>query len=416
MHPQLRRGQAVGYVVTTWPSLSQTFVLNEVIGLEERGVELRIFSVKDPKDEPVHAKIANVQAPAVYLALHGRYLRIFWSNLRIASRRPGRYLRALAHAFAYCSLDVLWRFFQAGHLAELLRRAPLAHLHAHFATAPATVAMFTSEIKGVPFTFTAHARDIYCDAAPEILRAEINRARAVVTVTEYNRCHLRQIDPSTDKVRCIDSIFDFSGFDFRCPRGFDTETPLILSVARLVEKKGLEDLILAADILHRQGRRFRIEIIGDGQLRQVLSDKIVGLGLEAQVTLSGAQTHEQVKLAYERARVFALPCVVAPDGDRDGLPNVLIEAMASGVPVVSTTVVGIPELIESERHGLLVSPGEPQALANALERLLTDAPLCERLAQAARARIEDRFSRDRIAELMDLFFSSQKGEPQCLHP
>ncbi|PYL42987.1 MAG: colanic acid biosynthesis glycosyltransferase WcaL [Verrucomicrobia bacterium] len=416
MQPQPKRERTIGYVVNTWPRLSQTFVLNEILGLEERGLDLRIFSAKDPTEQLVNAKVADVRAPVFYLAFHGRYSKIFFGNLRIASRQPGRYLKTLAHALGYGRRDILRRFFQAGYLAEQLRRDSVAHLHAHFATAPATVAMFTHELTGVPFTFTAHARDIYSDTQPELLRAEMKRARSVVTVTEYNRRHLRQIDPSLNgKVRCIDSIFDFSGFDFQWPRVSGLAAPLILSVARLVEKKGLEDLILAADILRWQGQRFRMQIIGDGHLRQVLDNKIAALGLEEHVTLSGAQTHEEVKLAYGRAHVFALPCVVAADGDRDGLPNVLIEAMASGVPVVSTTVVGIPELIESERHGLLVPPGEPRALANALERLLADASLRDRLARAARARIEERFSSERIAErLMNLFFPSEEGK-QCRH-
>ena len=318
MRPQPKRERTIGYVVSTWPRLSQTFVLNEILSLEERGLDLRIFSAKDPTEQLVNAKVADVRAPVFYLAFHGRYSKIFFGNLRIASRQPGRYLKTLAHALGYGRRDILRRFFQAGYLAEQLRRDSVAHLHAHFATAPATVAMFTHELTGVPFTFTAHARDIYSDTQPELLRAEMKRARSVVTVTEYNRRHLRKIDPSLNgKVRCIDSIFDFSGFDFQWPRVSGLAAPLILSVARLVEKKGLEDLILAADILRWQGQRFRMQIIGDGHLRQVLDNKIAALGLEEHVTLSGAQTHEEVKLAYGRAHVFALPCVVAADGDRD---------------------------------------------------------------------------------------------------
>jgi glycosyltransferase involved in cell wall biosynthesis len=411
---QSKQPGTVGYVVTTWPSLSQTFVLNEILGLQERGVELRIFSAKNPKNELVNAKVSEVRAPVDYLAFRGRRVRIFLSNLRTASRQPYRYGRALVHALRYRDGDVVKRFLQAGHLADLLRRNPVTHLHAHFATAPARVAMFTSEITLVPFTFTAHARDIYSDTPVEVLRAEIFHARAVVTVTEYNRSYLHKLVPRTDKIRYIDSIFDFSGFDFHWPRVSDGEAPLILSVARLVEKKGLEDLIVAANILRSLGRRFRIQIIGDGSLRETLTEKILAFGLQEHVTLSGARAHEEVKLAYQRAQVFALPCVVASDGDRDGLPIVLIEAMASGVPVVSTTVVGIPELIESGRHGLLVPPGKPEALATALERLLTDIPLCERLAHAARLKIEERFSSDRTAEkLMHVFFGGREGELQC---
>jgi len=163
-------------------------------------------------------------------------------------------------------------------------------------------------------------------------------------------------------------------------------------------------LIVASDILRRRGRRFRVEIIGDGPTRESLEAQVSELGLKFHVRLLSAQPHEKVCLAYQRALAFALPCVVAANGDRDGIPNVLIEAMASGTPVVSTTVSGIPELVESEHDGLLVPPSNPRALADALDRLLSDPGLGERLARAARAKIEESFSMDRgAARLVALF-------------
>ena len=191
---------------------------------------------------------------------------------------------------------------------------------------------------------------------------------------------------------------------------------MILSVARLVEKKGLGDLILAAEILRRQGHCFRVQIIGDGHLRQALEHQVADRGLQDCVLLMGAQPHEQVRLAYERASIFVLPCLVAADGDRDGLPIVLLEAMASGIPVVSTSVVGIPELIDSECDGLLIPPNDARALADALERLLVNPPLRDRLARAARAKVEERFSIDRSADrLLDLFIPIEKEKALCLH-
>jgi len=175
-------------------------------------------------------------------------------------------------------------------------------------------------------------------------------------------------------------------------------------VARLVEKKGLSDLIAAAGILRGRGRRFQVEIIGDGPQHQALENQVMQLGLSDRVKLLGVQTYDMVCLAYQRASIFALPCVVTADGDRDGLPNVLLEAMGSGVPVVSTPVSGIPELIESEHDGLLVPPNNPARLADALDRLLTQPELSERLARAAQAKIEAHFSIDRSStQLLALF-------------
>jgi glycosyltransferase involved in cell wall biosynthesis len=408
---QPEQGLKIGYVVSTWPRLSQTFVLNEILALERRGVSLRIFSIKDPRVEPVHAKLAKVRAPVAYLSFGRPGRPILRANMRVARYLPGRYLRTLLGALRYGRRDILRCFFQAGYLADLVRRDSVVHLHAHFATTPTLVAMFTHELIGVPYTFTAHARDIYADTTPELLRAEMERAQAVITVSEYNRQHLHRIKPDLNgKLSCIDYGLDLSEFHFRWPRASDLQPPIILAVARLVEKKGLQDLILAANILRGQGHCFHVQIIGDGALRQTLDNRVAELGLQDWVTLLGAQPHEKVRLAYEHACIFVLPCVIAEDGDRDGLPNVLLEAMASGVPVISTSVVGIQELIESECDGLVVPPNSAPALAGALERLVADPQLRDRLAQAARTKIEQRFSIDRSAErLLSLFVPVERG-------
>jgi glycosyltransferase involved in cell wall biosynthesis len=266
--------------------------------------------------------------------------------------------------------------------------------------------MFTHRLTDIPFSFTAHAKDIYVKTPPELLRTEAQEAKAVVTCTEYNRKYLvDQIGLSVNgKLHCIYHGLDLSQFRFQWPRLSQSGSPTILSVARLVEKKGLNDLIAAADILRSRGRSFQVEIIGEGPLRQSLETQIKQLDLSGHVKLVGSQPHDSVCRAYERASVFALPCIVAADGDRDGIPNVLPEAMACGVPVVATPVSGIPELIESEQQGLLVPPNNPADLAVALERLLTQPELCGRLAQAARQRVANHFSLERgSTRLLALF-------------
>src|SRR5213593_4521296 len=287
MQLQPEQRPTIGYVVSTWPRLSQTFVLNEILALERRGLSVRIFSVKDPDGEPSHAKLAKVHAPVKYLSFRCRRRAILGSNLRIARDLPGGYVRTLLLALRYGRLGVLRCFFQAGYLADFLRRGPVTHLHAHFATAPTLVAMFTHELVDIPYSFTAHARDIYADTEPELLRAEMERARAVVTVSEYNRRYLlSRISPdSNGKVCCIHCGLDLSEFSFRWPRASDPGPPVILSVARLVEKKGLGDLIAAAEILRRQGHFFRVQIIGDGHLRQALERQVADRGLQDCVML-----------------------------------------------------------------------------------------------------------------------------------
>src|SRR5919202_5876348 len=161
------RPRTVGYVVSTWPRLSQTFVLREILAVERLGVSVRIFSTKDPDGEPIHGDVAQVHAEVIYLTLRGHWKPALWANLRLVRDVPAPYARTLVAALRYRRWDVLRRFFQAGYLADLLRREPVDHLHAHFATAPALVAMFTHQLRCVPYTFTAHARDIYVDTPPE---------------------------------------------------------------------------------------------------------------------------------------------------------------------------------------------------------------------------------------------------------
>jgi glycosyltransferase involved in cell wall biosynthesis len=396
----------IAYVVSSWPRLSETFILNEVIAVERSGVSLHIFSTKDPNGEPVHARVAQVRAPVTSLSLRGHWKSALQANLGLLRRRPLRYCRVLLQAMSYRRWGILRRFFQAGYLAHELLREPVAHLHAHFAHAPALVAMFAHRLIDIPYTFTAHANDIYVRTPPKLLRAAAQWARAVITCTEYNRRYLStQIGPASHgKLHCIYHGLDLSQFKFAWPRAAEPGPPMILSVARLVEKKGVSDLIVAADILRRRGRCFQVEIVGNGPQHSVLENQVKQLGLEDYVKLVGAQTHDKVCRAYQRASIFALPCMVAANGDRDGIPNVLLEAMGSGVPVVSTPVSGIPELIESEREGLLVPPSNPAKLADALDRLLTCPDLRERLALGARAKIEAHFSLDRgSTQLLALF-------------
>lgn len=408
MEDHLNPVLTVGYVVSTWPRLSQTFVLTEVVALERSGVPLRIFSVKDPGGEPVHAKVAEVRAEVTYLSFRCRWKRIVLANLRLARKLPTRYLRALCHAISYGRIGIVRRFFQAGYLADLLRREPVAHLHAHFATAPTLVAMFASELTGIPYTFTAHARDIYVDTQHRLLRKQIAQAHAVVTVSQYNQEYLkREISPASNgKIHCIYNGLDLANFNFHWPRAADLGPPVILSVARLIRKKGLEDLIKAAAILKKQGRAFKMEIVGSGPLRLALEARAVELSLGDCVEFTGAQPQEKVSSAYGRAAIFALPCVVTKDGDRDGIPTVILEAMASGVPVVSTPVSGIPELIDSFRDGVLVPPNNPLMLADALERLLSDPELRDNLARAARSKIESAFLVEHSSrQLLSLFLN-----------
>ena len=308
----------VAYIVSTWPSLSQTFVLNEVLALERRGLQLRVFSIKNPKGEPVHADARRVRAKVYYLALLRRWKPMLQGNLRTLWRHPGAYSRTLLRALLRPRWSFFRNFLQAGDLADLLFREPVAHLHAHFASAPASVTMLTHHLTGTPYTFTAHAKDIYFDSEPALMRSKIKNAKAVVTVSEYNRRYLMGLlEPlAKSKVHCVYNGADLSQYEYRPSGEKPNGLAVILSVARLIEKKGLGDLIRACQILRQRGRAFRLEIIGRGPLRRRLEARATELGITDRVRFLGARPQEFVREAYKRApysrsRVLSLQAVIA---------------------------------------------------------------------------------------------------------
>ncbi len=296
--------------------------------------------------------------------------------------------------------------YQAIIVGQLAVERGISHLHAHFATSATSVARLAARLAGVTYSFTAHAKDIY---GPEVrhedLRSKLADASAGVTVSDYNLAHLRRTyGPAADRVTRVYNGLPLDEFPYSSP---DTRSPLILFVGRLVEKKGLTDLIDACAILTEARRPFLCRIVGEGPLEGQLHAQIDRLGLSSNVILLGPRPRREVVRHLQQAAVLAAPCVVSPDGDRDGLPTVLIEAMAAGTPCVATRVTGIPEIVRDESTGLLVDEHNPRALAVALERLLSDAQLRVRLATAGRALIECSFdTRRNAAQIRRLFASS----------
>lgn len=385
----------VGYVLKMFPRFSETFILNEVLELERQGLDMRIFSLKAPDDGVVHADVARVRAPVTYVPESpARAARAFLSAHREVFRwNRARYLRgfsfALWRALKKRRPAAFKRFLQAGFLAPMLRREGIRHVHAHFATSATAVALHLHDLAGVSYSFTAHAKDIYRNSVEsDSLERKLRSARFAVTVSDYNLRHLSGFDGSDRVVR----IYNGLEIDRYAPNGVGREgPPLVLAVGRLVEKKGFADLIRACSVLREEGQAFRCRIVGKGELRGELRGLIAELGLEDRVELAGPIPREQLLPLYRRASVVVAPCVIGADGNRDGLPTVVTEAMALGVPVVATDVTGIPELVEDGRTGLLVPQRQPEELAAAIRRVLADPGWAEDLARGGRARVERDF-------------------------
>jgi len=396
-----QRKPVLGMILKGYPRISETFISNEILLLEKLGFSIHIFSMRQPREPFSHRSIKAITAPVDYLpeTLLRPLPRLMYHNLRLAAKRPGKYARALKLAsrrfLRTRKSATIKHLLQAGYLVNrLLPHSGVIHLHAHFAHSPTSVAFFAGQLSGLPFSFTGHAKDIYT-SDPRQLREKIGLARFVITCTEYNRRHLKEISkqettPMHRVYHGIDTDL-FSG-DIQRRKERKTSTPhRILTVARLTSKKGLPTVYRAIRHLADQGFPVRHTLIGDGEDRREILSMIKKLGLNDITQWIGTQPHHVVLDHYRRADLFVLGCEVASNGDRDGIPNVFLESMAMGVPVVATRVSAIPELVEDGRTGLLVSPGKPVEMADAMARLLTDADLRQRIIAAAKHRIKRDF-------------------------
>ncbi len=390
----------LAYIMKRYPRLTETFIINEIRAMERLGADLRIFSLLQPEPPPHHPMVAQVMAPLHVLpaAWGPKLKRLAASHTQAFTAAPLRYLGAAARALQWSATSssplAVWKhFLRAGYVAAECRAQGIAHIHAHFANTPTAVAHFASLMTGIPFSFTAHAKDLYL-TRKDIIARRTRAAQFVVTCTGYNVRYLQDIqNHPPGKINLIYHGIDLDMFNARpaAATPAPASPPLILSVGRLVPKKGLSDLITACALLKASGTAFRCRIIGEGPLRNALQEQINAAGLDGVITLEGAMTHASLIALYATADLFALPPRIADDGDRDGIPNVIAEAMAIGLPVVSTDVSGIPELVRNLETGLLVPPRDPAALAQAMEQLLRDRPLALRLAATGRALLERDF-------------------------
>ena len=382
----------LGVLVKIYPKLSETFILEEILGLERMGLSLRLYSLAPATDAVVHPAVARVRAPLVEVPTPGRgVLSGFVArHARLLFGAPLRYAGALGAALARGRAG-LHDFVRAGWLAGQLREDGVEHLHTHFISTPADVAELCARLAARPYSISAHAKDIYL-SAPADLRRKLHSARFTVSCTDFNCQTLLGIAPQAPVHRMYHGVDHtlFHPKQRRAPQA----VPLILSVGRLREKKGLDTLIDACALLRQRGQAFVCEIVGYGEEQARLQAHIDRLGLAGQVRLAGKLAREQVIVRYARAAVYVQPSRIAADGDRDGIPNVLLEAMAMGLPVVASRVSGIPELVGDRHNGLLVEPDAPKALADAITRLLTEPALCHELGCCARETVTESFDND----------------------
>ncbi len=412
----------VGVVVKGWPRLSETFVAQELVGLEDCGVDLALFSLRHPTDRKVHALNRRLKAPVTYLPeyLHEEPLRVLRALARTA-RWPGwrkclaAWLRDLARDR---TRNRIRRFGQALVLAREMPEG-IDWLYAHFLHTPASVARYASLLRGIPWSASAHAKDIWTTPDWD-LREKLAEARWAVTCTAAGRSRLAALAPAPDRVELVHHGLDFSRFPpapTERPRRDGTPTGgavRVLSVGRAVPKKGFDTALKALARLPAD-LDWRWSHVGGGGETEGLRALAAELKLSGRVEWLGAQSHDVVLALYAGSDLFLLPSRVAEDGDRDGIPNVLMEAQVMGLPIVATRVASIPELLEDGRTAALVEPEDPAALAAALARLARDPARRARLAEAARARVLERFAAEPgIRRIAALLGHAAAAEPERL--
>lgn len=376
----------IGYVLKRYPRFSETFIVTEILAHEAAGQEIDIFALRSVEETHFQDMLGRVRAPVTRLRDKFSGVEGLWQRLDAARAELPQAWDALRGADGVASgQDVA----QALELAVLAKRRGVIHLHAHFGTVATSVARLAAAMAGIGYSFTAHAKDIYHNYdAEQHLDLKLRDADLCVTVSDFNLAHLRdRFGPGPRLARVYNGL-DLDRFAHRAP---DRQAGGILAVGRLVEKKGFHILIEAVRLMALAGHAPSCRIIGDGEERENLARQIEDAGLGDHVRLEGTRPQSEVVEAIRGAALMACPCVVGSDGNRDGLPTVLVEAMALGLPVVSTDVVGIPELVRDGETGLIASEADAEALAAAMTRLLADATLRGDLSARARALIESDF-------------------------
>lgn len=375
------------YLFERFPSFGQTFCYREVAELDRQDIAPPIFSIRNPKDEPLQDWDMRIAERVYYLPDEKDLLE----DVRRASKRRRLTEDIVAVLDEWGRRTDFLRLYQAVYVGLRLREMGIGHVHAHFAGMAARTAFWINKFFSISFSFTAHANDIFAPRNFQIgLDKLVDTARAIVTETDYAAQFLRErFANRADRVHRIYNGLDLGEFD---RAHFSSTPPLIVAVGRLIPKKGFRDLIRACSLLAERGKSFQCEIIGEGPLEIELRSQIERLGLQNRVVLSGTKPQSQVRHHLAAANVFVLPSVIDPDGGMDNLPTVIMEAMATGLPIVSTNLGGIPEMVVENETGFLVQPGDVESMADAIQNLISDCSLAERLGQSGYDRAQALFS------------------------
>jgi colanic acid/amylovoran biosynthesis glycosyltransferase len=399
----------VAYYLSRFPRLTETFILREMCLLRQQGIDVQVFSIFPPLPYTTMHQQVQIMLPYTHYSPRLISVRVFLAQVYFCLHTPFRYFRALGRTFWQTSpeprtcLMALVLFPKAVYFAKQLQELSIEHIHAHFVWLNAVAGQVAADLLGIPLTLHAHAWDIFRRKL-ECVRRQLVLASAIVTISGYHRQFLAGL---VGNGRPLDIRIVHCGLD---PEKYtpslaycDPHRLQLISVGRLTEKKGFSYLVDACALLAKKGYAFQCTIVGEGSQHD-LQRQIDALGLHDCVLLAGAKTIHEIQELYRQSDIFALPCVLAKSGDRDGMPNALLEAMAMQLPVITTPVTGNPELVQDGVNGLLVPQRDANNLAQAIERLLNDGALRLRLGEQARQTILDGFDIHQTAPQMAALF------------
>ena len=377
----------LAYLFERFPSFGQTFCYREVAELQRQGADLTIFSIRRPKGEPPQPWDERIVERVQYVPDEQALVKEIDRAARAGDLAP----EAVRTLKQWSRESDFLRLYQACYVGLRLQKAGVERVHAHFAGLAARTGYWISRFFGIRFSFTAHANDIFAPRDFVVSLAKLmEEAVAIVSVSDFAVEYLRKQYPAAGaKLHRVYNGIDLAAFhesDFASP------VPLIVSVGRLIEKKGFADLISACGILRERGRELACEIIGEGPLEETLSRQISAAGLQEQVRLLGPKSQPEIADRLAAANLFVLACTTEAGGGMDNLPTVIMEAMAAGLPVISTPVAGVPEMVEPGVTGELVPPNDPEALADAMDRLLSDAGASRALGSRGHEGAAEKFS------------------------
>lgn len=404
----MNRALRVAYIMSRFPKITETFILYEILALEARGVTVDVHPLLREREESVHPEAARLLKRIRFHSFLS--LPIVAANAHYAFRRPLAYFRTLYEVLSgtFGSLNFFAGaagiFPKSVRFAYEMERAGVQHVHAHFATHPAVAALIIHRLTGIPFSFTVHGHDLHVEK--RMLAEKLAAARFAVAISDYNRDTMIEEcgEWAKAKIAVVHCGIDPRVFDATARKARGDATLKVLCVGRFDEVKGHPVLVEACRKLSERGVPFQCDLVGEGPRRAEVEALIERAGLTGRVRTLGPQPRLEVVRLLSECDVFALPSVMAANGEREGIPVSLMEAMAMGIPVVSSKLSGIPELVESGVSGILVEPGDAAALSESLEKLAREPELRARLGEAGRAKVLRDFdlSRnvDRLAALL----------------